>query len=82
MCNIPESEELSKGATWVIYVDGSSISQRSVVGVTLTSSEGKKFEYAIKLDFATTNNEVEYEAVLTGLSKARGDGSYESGNLK
>lgn len=71
MCNIPEIEELAKGPTLVAYVDGSSTNQRSGVGVTLTSPEGQKFKYAIKFDFATTNNEAEYEAVLAGLSIAQ-----------
>jgi len=70
-CNIPESEELPKGETWVVYVDGSSANQRSGVEVTLTGLEGEKFQYAIKLDFVTTNNEAEYEAVLARLSIAR-----------
>jgi ribonuclease HI len=69
-CNILENEELPNGTTWVIYVNGSSTNQRSGVGVTLTSLEGEKFQYAIKLDFVTTNNEAEYEVVLAGLSIA------------
>jgi ribonuclease HI len=70
-CNTLKNEELTKEGTWVVYVDGSSANQRSGVGVTLTSPEGEKFQYAIKLDFVTTNNEAEYEAVLAGLSIAR-----------
>lgn len=31
---------------------------------------GKRFQYAVKLDFVTTNNEAEYEAVLVGLTIA------------
>jgi ribonuclease HI len=52
-------------------VDGSSQGQRSGVGVVLQSLEGQRFQYVIKLDFITTNNEVEYEAVLAGLAIAR-----------
>jgi len=48
----------------VIYVDGSSANKRSGVGVTLANPEGEEFQYAIKLDFITTNSEAEYEAVL------------------
>jgi ribonuclease HI len=70
-CNTLKNEELPKEETWVVHVDGSSANQRSGVGVTLTSPEGEKFQYAIKLDFVTTNNEAEYEAVLAGLSIAR-----------
>jgi ribonuclease HI len=66
--NIPESEELPKDDTWVVYVDRSSTNKRSGVKITLTNPEGEEFQYAIKLDFITMNNEAEYEAVLAGLS--------------
>ncbi|XP_062155167.1 uncharacterized protein LOC133863220 [Alnus glutinosa] len=69
--NTPESKELPKKETWVAYVDGSSANWKSGVGVTLASLDGESFRYAIKLDFVTTNNEAEYEAVLAGLSIAR-----------
>jgi ribonuclease HI len=43
---------------------------RSGVAVALVSPEGHKFHFAIKLDFLTTNNEAEYEAVFAGLTIA------------
>ncbi|KAK4388385.1 hypothetical protein Sango_2445100 [Sesamum angolense] len=52
--------------TWSFYVDGSSTSTGSGAGVALESSQGDKFEYAIKLDFPSSNNEAEYEAFLAG----------------
>jgi ribonuclease HI len=52
-------------------VDGSTANQKSGASFTLTSPDGEKFQYAIKLDFVTTNNEEEYKAILTGLSIAR-----------
>ena len=39
--------------------------------VVLISPEGEILKYAIRLQFPTTNNEAEYEALLTGLSLAR-----------
>jgi ribonuclease HI len=69
--NTPESEALPKKETWIAYVDGSSVIRKSGVDVTLASPDGEKFQYAIKLDFVTTNNEAEYEAVLARLSIAR-----------
>jgi ribonuclease HI len=54
-----------------VAYDGSLANRKSGVGVTLTSLEGEKLQYAIKLDFVPTNNEAEYEAVLAGLSIAR-----------
>lgn len=71
MSNTPEAKELPREATWVAHVDGSSMNKKSEIGVVLVSPEGQKFQYAIKLDFVTTNNEVEYEAVLVGLSIAQ-----------
>jgi hypothetical protein len=58
--NTPESEELPKKETWVVYVDGSSANRKSGVNVALPSPDGEKFQYAIKLNFVTTNNEAEY----------------------
>jgi ribonuclease HI len=54
----------------VAYVDGSSTNRKSGVGVVLASPDGEKFQYAIKLNFITTNNEAEYEAVFAGLAIA------------
>jgi hypothetical protein len=70
-CNIPESQDHVQVPTWVIYVDGSSQGQGNGTGVVLLSPEGQRFQYAIKLDFVTTNNEAEYEAVVAGLTIAR-----------
>jgi len=70
-CNIPEAEELPKELTWVVFVDGSSAYGRSGVGVLLRNLEGQEFSFAVKLDFVTTNNEAEYEAVIAGLALSR-----------
>ena len=44
----------------------------------LISSERETLKYAVRLQFSATNNEAEYEALLTGLSlaKARSRESY------
>jgi ribonuclease HI len=70
-CNILEAEELPKELTWVVFVDGSSAQGRSRVGVLLRNYEGQEFGFAVKLDFVTTNNEAEYEAVIAGLALSR-----------
>jgi ribonuclease HI len=70
-CNIPEAEELPKELTWVVFVDGSSAQGRSGVGVLLRNPKGQEFGFAVKLDFVTTNNEAEYEAVIAGLALSR-----------
>ena len=74
-CNFPEPGQLPKGETWIAYVDGSSTRKRGGVGITLTSPEGGNLEFSIRLDFPTTNNEAEYEAVIAGMSLARDMGA-------
>jgi hypothetical protein len=69
--NTLELEDLSRVPTWIVYVDGSSLDQRSGASVVLLSPEKQRFQYAIKLDFTTTNNEAKYEAMLAGLIIAR-----------
>ena len=39
--------------------------------MVLISPEGKIMKYTARLQFPTTNNEAEYEALLIGLSLAR-----------
>jgi len=70
-CSVPESPDHVQAPNWVIYVDSSSQGRRSGARVVMLNPEGKRFQYAIKLDFVTTNNEAEYEAVLAGLTIAR-----------
>jgi ribonuclease HI len=51
-------------------VDDSLASGKSGVGVVLRGPNQEKFDYTIKFEFATTNNEAEYEAVLSALMMA------------
>ena len=55
-------------------MDGSSNKQAGGASVVLHTSEGDKIECMICLDFATTNNEVEYEALVVGLDLAKATG--------
>ena len=59
-----EEDEVQK---WVINVDGSSMLYARGIRVILKSSEGVKLKYAVCLQYQTTNNETEYEALLKGL---------------
>ena len=47
---------------WSIHIDGSSNQRAGGAGVVIQTPEGDKIECMIRLDFPTTNNEVEYEA--------------------
>ena len=40
-------------------------------GIVLLSPEGDKIECMVRLDFPTTNNDAEYEALVTGLDLAK-----------
>ena len=57
-----------------IHTDGSSNKQASETGVILHSPEGDKTECMIRLDFPTTNNEVEYEVLIARLDLAKAVG--------
>ena len=43
--------------------------------MVIQTPEGDKIEWMIRLDFPTTNNEAEYEALVTGLDLARAAGA-------
>ncbi|XP_065621651.1 uncharacterized protein LOC136064172 [Quercus suber] len=56
---------------WVVYVDGSSSQYAGEVGVVLQSPEGDKLKHKVRLQYQTTNNEAEYEALLKGIELAK-----------
>ncbi|XP_034199529.1 uncharacterized protein LOC117614741 [Prunus dulcis] len=56
---------------WCLHVDGSANQQGCGAGLVLTTPDGLKIEYALRFDFRTSNNEVEYEAFLAGLRLAK-----------
>ncbi|KAL0416592.1 UNVERIFIED_CONTAM: Transposon Ty3-G Gag-Pol polyprotein [Sesamum latifolium] len=61
---ITRTEEKMNNQEWKMFVDGSSTSSKSGVGIVIKSPEADYMEYAITLDFPASNNEAEYEAVL------------------
>ena len=52
------------------YVDGSSTRKYSGAGVILKGPNREECEVAIQFQFTTTNNEAEYEAIITGKNLA------------
>ena len=56
---------------WTMHIDSSAASGMGGVGVILSSPEKDVLKYGVQLQFPTTNNEAEYEAVLTGLRVAK-----------
>ena len=56
---------------WTIWTDGLSNQQLKGARVLLQSSEGDTIECVVCLQFLTTNNKAEYEAVLSGLDLSK-----------
>ena len=56
-------------------MDGSSTQKRGRARVVIASLEGDILKYEVQLKFPVINNEVEYEAILTGLKIARALGA-------
>ena len=73
--NQGELDEEDNSQKWVIYVDGSSTLYAGGIGVMLKSLEGVKLKYASCLQYQTTNNEAEYEALLKRLELAKSLGA-------
>ena len=53
---------------WEVYVDGVSNQKGSGVRLVLISTEKVIVEKSLRLDFSTTNNEAEYEALMMGMA--------------
>nr|GFC53235.1 reverse transcriptase domain-containing protein [Tanacetum cinerariifolium] len=52
---------------WTLFMNGSSYVDGSGAGLILTNPEGIKFNYALRFQFETSNNEAEYKALIAGL---------------
>ncbi|XP_071928299.1 uncharacterized protein [Coffea arabica] len=60
-------EEARPEEPWVLFMDGASSKEGSGAGLLLISPIGEELTYALKFDFPASNNEAEYESLLTGL---------------
>jgi hypothetical protein len=56
---------------WRLYFDGLVCSKGQGVGCVITSPSGVYIDLSIRLEFACTNNQVEYESLLHGLEYLR-----------
>ncbi|XP_074321469.1 uncharacterized protein LOC141658084 [Silene latifolia] len=52
---------------WTMFIDGAANMRGTGLGVVLKSPQGDKIEQAISCAFEATNNEAEYETLITGL---------------
>ena len=66
-----EDKGAEKSPQWRVHTDGSSNRQAGGVGVVLLSPEGDMVECMVRLNFSTTNNEAEYEALVVDLDLAK-----------
>ena len=60
---------------WSIHTDGSLNRYTGGAGVVTQTPKGDKIECMIRLDFPTTNNEAESEALVAGLNLAKAAGA-------
>ncbi|KAL5550679.1 hypothetical protein UlMin_000855 [Ulmus minor] len=61
----------TQNSQWKLYVDGSSTETSSGARIILVSPDGVKLSCAIRFKFKATNNQAEYEALLSGLRLAK-----------
>ena len=70
-----EGEGADELPQWSIHTDGSSNRQAGGASIVLLSPEGDTIECMVRLDFPTTNNEAECEALVVGLDLAKAAGA-------
>jgi len=67
-------KKINDHETWVLFVDGSSNKKESEAGIVLKRPKSFNLKMALKFDFKTSNNQVEYEVLIAGLILARNMG--------
>ena len=70
-----DNEKAKETRQWDIYTDESSNRRAGGAGVVIQTPKGDKIKCMIQLDFPTTNNEAEYEALVVGLNLAKAAGA-------
>ncbi|XP_071728874.1 uncharacterized protein [Rutidosis leptorrhynchoides] len=60
--------------TWDLYTDGTSSADEAGDGLILTSPDGEEHTYALRFAFSVSNNEAEYEVLLSELCIAENMG--------
>jgi hypothetical protein len=69
--DVDHSIRLVQHKPWGLYFDGSVCSKGQGAGCVVVSPSGVYIELTIRLEFACTNNQVEYESLLHGLEFLR-----------
>ncbi|GKA39734.1 reverse transcriptase domain-containing protein [Tanacetum coccineum] len=60
---------------WVLYTDGASSAKGSGIGLILINPTMTEYTYALRLNFESTNNHVNIEALLAGFRDCQENGS-------
>jgi hypothetical protein len=84
--NVEHSAGLVQLKPWGLFFDGSVCSKGQGAGCVVVSPSGVNIDLSIRLEFAGTNNQVEYESLLHGLEflrdlRARDIDVFEDPNL-
>jgi ribonuclease HI len=61
---------VSEEEAWTLFFDGSVCSQGCGVGFLVISPGEEEYEFSTRLEFECTNNQAEYEALLSGIEVA------------
>ncbi|KAJ8648881.1 hypothetical protein MRB53_001904 [Persea americana] len=61
-----DGNDLKTDEQWRLYVDGASNAKGSGAGVVFVTPEGAVIERVMSLGYNASNNEAEYEALLSG----------------
>ncbi|XP_021981968.1 uncharacterized protein LOC110877996 [Helianthus annuus] len=69
LVEMPEDKEMEKtekapDKPWSLYTDEASSAEGAEAGLILTDPDGTDMTYALRLEFKSSNNEAEYEALL------------------
>ncbi|XP_071708410.1 uncharacterized protein [Rutidosis leptorrhynchoides] len=56
---------------WEMHTDGACGPEGAGAGIVLKSPEGEEYIFALRFSFPVTNNEAEYEALLSGIRVAK-----------
>ncbi|KAJ4701024.1 Retrovirus-related Pol polyprotein from transposon 297 family [Melia azedarach] len=67
--------EAETSSPWIFYVDESSSLQGSRAGVVIISPNGVEISYALRFEFKASNNEAEYEVLITELKMTKSLGA-------
>nr|GEU56421.1 reverse transcriptase domain-containing protein [Tanacetum cinerariifolium] len=67
----PTEEEGELPEPWILFMEGSSCTDGSGVGLILTNPEGMEFTYDLRFKFDATNNEAKYKALIAILRIAK-----------